>query len=122
MLQPEVIGLVVARLVARGEDRRELVERELAVGYRIARRAIGAHEGLRIVGLGLQPTDIDAALRDRHRSGQRGAGDEAAAEHLTHVAYLMQICADEARTHRVVVRRKRGRGYRVGLERGEGGL
>ena len=41
---PEVVGLVVARAVARGEHRGELVERERSVGCRILPRAVRADE------------------------------------------------------------------------------
>ena len=43
-LDPDVVRLVVARPVAREENGRELVERQLPVGRRIARRAVGADQ------------------------------------------------------------------------------
>jgi len=44
LLQPNVIGLVVARPVAGGEHRREFVERQLAIGHRIAIGAVGVQQ------------------------------------------------------------------------------
>ena len=50
-LDPDVVRLVVARAVAGGEHRRELVEGQRAVGRRVARRAVRAQERRRRVGL-----------------------------------------------------------------------
>ena len=81
-LHADVARLVVARAVAREEHRRELVERELAVGHRVRRRAVGRKSSCVGVALGRpvarreparpspsrSPTERDAAPEPTRRS------------------------------------------------------
>ena len=72
-LHANVVRLVVARAVAREEDRRELVERQLAVGRRIRRGAVGREELLVRIALG-RPVARAAAGR-RSTVASAGAKD-----------------------------------------------
>src|SRR5438874_4203273 len=83
-LDPDVARLVVARLVPRREDRRELVEDELPVGRRIPHGALGLEELVPGVGLGPNRTGGHSSLRQGHQRGERAADEEAAPEDLAH--------------------------------------
>ena len=95
-------------LLPESEDRRELVERELAVGRRIALRPVGAEQRLLGVALGRKIARREAALGRRHHPRERAADAEAAAERLA-------ACSAPARgrsqmklgAHRLVVRGER---------------
>src|SRR5204862_7812879 len=103
----DVVRLVVAGLVPRREDRRELVEGELAVGRRVALRAVGPNELLLAVALGPRAARREVSLRRRHRAGERAAEPEPAAECLPHVANLPEVLPDEALPQRLVLDRER---------------
>ena len=113
-LDPDVVRLVVARLVAGGEDGRELVEGERPVGRRVAARARPVRRsGCSASGSARSLPGASRPFDDRHRARERAADDEAAAEHLTHVAHLVQVLPDEARrAPRRRTRRARSRGSR----------
>ena len=72
-LHAEVARLVVARAVPREEHRRELVERELAVGRRVLGRAAGREELVRVVALGRPVAAREPAARERRRARPRDA-------------------------------------------------
>src|SRR3954468_8510638 len=110
----DVVRLVVPRLVPGCEDRRELVERELSVGRRVALRAVGAEQLLLAVALRARVARREVALRRGHSAGQRAAEPEAAPERLAHVAHLFQVLPHEALTQRLVIDRE-GAGRRRGL-------
>ena len=76
----DVVGLVVARLVARQEDARELVERVLAVRRRVRAAEVG--DLVLAVGLERRRTARDAALRQRDQRDHRAGADQAALELL----------------------------------------
>ena len=99
----DVVRLVVARLVAREEDRRELVERELPVRRRIAPWASRANQRLLRIRLGTQLPEVETAFRHGHRTRERAADEEAAPEHLAHVANFLEVAIDEALLDRLVV-------------------
>ena len=87
-LHADVVRLVVARAVAREEHRRELVERELAVGRRIRRRAVGAEELLLGIALG-RPVAAREVCRPSTVASpaRRDAAPEPARERLAHVPH-----------------------------------
>ena len=65
------------------------------------------------VGLGRQPPDRRACPWRSSCACERAADEEAATEHLPHVAHLLEVAPDEAVAHRSVVRRERRRGRRA---------
>src|SRR4029077_19457864 len=108
-LEHDVARLIVTRLVAGREDRRELVERELPVRRRIALPPVRADQVDVGVALERQIAPREAPLRRGPRAGQRAAEDQAAPECGAHVAHLLQVLPDEALPQRLVVPRERTR-------------
>jgi hypothetical protein len=120
----QVVGRVVTCLVAAEEDRRELVEGELAVGNRVALRAVGTDQLLVGVVLEARVTGREVAAARGHRAGHCSSDPEASAEGGPHVAHLLQVAPDEALLERLVVARERPAPARslAPLQRGEGRL
>src|SRR3989442_588832 len=94
-LDHDVVRLVVARLVPRREDGRELVERELAVRRRIALRAVGSDQIDAGIPFELEVSRREAALRRRHRPPEGAADEEAAAGGRTPLVHFVEGLADE---------------------------
>src|SRR5438309_2947782 len=103
----DVVRLVVARLVPRGEDGGELVEGELAVRRREVLRTVGSDQLDVDIPFELEVAPGKTAFRGGHRARERAAEPEPAAERRTHVAHLVQVFPDEAPLQRFVVDRKR---------------
>ena len=100
----DVVRLIVARLVSRREDRRELVERELPVRRGIRVGAIAAQQLLLRVRFRPRIPGRKPPTRRGHHPGERSAEPETAAERLTHVPHLFEVVPDEALTDGFVVR------------------
>ena len=120
-LDPDVVRLVVARPVPGEEDGRELVERELAVGRRVAGRAVGPDQ--RALGVRLDRVVLrrQVALRHGHRARERAAHEEPLVEDLAHVPDLVQILHHVAAAQLLVVGLERADAARrlAALERPE---
>ncbi len=77
----------------------------------LGHRVIALEERPVGVGFGCHRPDVHAALGDRVEHAERAADEETATEHLPQVAHLVELVPDEARAHRVVVRRERSGGH-----------
>ena len=93
----DVVGLVVARLVAGREHRRELVEGELAVGLGEPRARSVRRSGCSSSGSGRHRARADPSLRERRslRRARRRRGSRGRTP--AQVAHLVQLAPDEAR-------------------------
>src|SRR5205823_1226437 len=96
-LYADVARLVVTGAVPREEHRRQLVERQLAVGRGIPGRAIGDEELLLGVALGRAIAERHAPTRHRREPRRYRPPPEPAHERLSHVAHRPELVPDERR-------------------------
>src|SRR4051812_24929466 len=115
LLDADVVGRVVARGVAGDEDRRELVERVLAVGLRILLVGVADEDRLVVVAVPGPAARGQLALGGDREVHQRAAPDEPALERLARVAHLVELLADRGLLDRLLVGRQIGA---AGLQRG----